>query len=118
MKGGMGKTQRQAMAEALAAVPADEPRAILATGSYIGEGFDDTRLDALVLAMPISWNGTLQQFVGRLHRLHDQKGVVQVYDDVDSAVPVLAQMYERWLRSYAAIGYVIEQDGARPTASR
>jgi len=110
MKGGMGKKQRQAMAEALAAVPEDEPRAILATGSYIGEGFDDERLDTLFLAMPISWKGTLQQYVGRLHRLHDNKRVVQVYDYVDSSVPMLARMYERRLRGYSAIGYAIEQD--------
>jgi hypothetical protein len=69
-----------AMAEALAAVPQAEQRVILATGSYIGEGFDDARLDTLFLAMPISWRGTLQQYVGRLHRLHDSKRVVQVYD--------------------------------------
>jgi superfamily II DNA or RNA helicase len=116
MKGGMGKKQRQAMAEALAAVPENEPRAILATGSYIGEGFDDARLDTLFLAMPISWKGTLQQYVGRLHRLHDNKRVVQVYDYIDSTVPMLARMYERRLRGYAAIGYVIEQEGAGPTA--
>jgi superfamily II DNA or RNA helicase len=63
------------------------PRIILATGSYIGEAFDDARLDTLFLAMPISWKGTLQQYVGRLHRLHDAKRVVRVYDYVDSNVP-------------------------------
>jgi superfamily II DNA or RNA helicase len=73
LKGGMGKKQRRNIAEALASVAEDEPRAILATGSYIGEGFDDARLDTLFLAMPISWKGTLQQYVGRLHRLHDNK---------------------------------------------
>ncbi len=62
----------------------DQPRIIIATGSYIGEGFDDSRLDTLFLAMPISWHGTLQQYVGRLHRLHDGKRIVEVYDYVDS----------------------------------
>ena len=81
---------------------------ILATGSYIGEGFDDPRLDTLFLAMPISWKGTLQQYVGRLPRLHDGKKVVQVYDYVDSGVLMLARMYERRLKGYAAIGYTIE----------
>jgi hypothetical protein len=57
LKGGIGKTQRRATAEALASVPEDEPRVILATGSYIGEGFDDARLDTLFLAMPVSWKG-------------------------------------------------------------
>ncbi len=110
LKGGMGKKQRRATADALASVPEDETRVILATGSYIGEGFDDARLDTLFLAMPISWKGTLQQYVGRLHRLHDGKRFVQVYDYVDNYVPMLARMYERRLRGYAAIGYVTVRD--------
>ena len=114
LKGGMGKKQRQAIADALAAVPEGEQRVILATGSYIGEGFDDARLDTLFLAMPISWRGTLQQYVGRLHRLHDNKRVVQVYDYVDSYVPMLARMYERRLKGYSAIGYTIEASGEKP----
>jgi superfamily II DNA or RNA helicase len=108
LKGGMSKKQRQSTADALAAVPFGEQRVILATGSYIGEGFDDARLDTLFLAMPISWKGTLQQYVGRLHRLHDNKHVVQVYDYVDSYVPMLARMYERRLKGYAAIGYTMQ----------
>ena len=114
LKGGMGKKQRQETAAALAAVPENESRVILATGSYIGEGFDDARLDTLFLAMPISWKGTLQQYVGRLHRLHDNKRFVQVYDYVDNQVLMLARMYERRLRGYAAIGYVIEQETIPP----
>jgi superfamily II DNA or RNA helicase len=110
LKGGMGKKQRRTTAEALASVAEDEPRVILATGSYIGEGFDDARLDTLFLAMPISWKGTLQQYVGRLHRLHDSKRVVQVYDYVDDRVPMLARMYERRLKGYGAIGYTIDHD--------
>jgi superfamily II DNA or RNA helicase len=114
LKGGMGKKQRRSMAETLASVPEDESRVILATGSYIGEGFDDARLDTLFLAMPISWKGTLQQYVGRLHRLHDNKRFVQVYDYVDNCVPMLARMYERRLKGYGAIGYVIEQETFPP----
>jgi superfamily II DNA or RNA helicase len=114
LKGGMGKKQRREMAAALAAVPENESRVILATGSYIGEGFDDARLDTLFLAMPISWKGTLQQYVGRLHRLHDNKRFVQVYDYVDNYVLMLARMYERRLKGYAAIGYVIEQETIPP----
>ena len=87
-----------------------EPRVILATGSYIGEGFDDARLDTLFLAMPISWKGTLQQYVGRLHRLHDNKRVVQVYDYVDDWVPMLERMYERRLKGYSVIGYTIDHE--------
>ena len=107
LKGDMGKKQRRSIAEAIAAVPEDAPRVILATGSYIGEGFDDARLDTLFLAMPIPWKGTLQQYVGRLHRLHDAKRVVRVYDYVDSNVPMLARMYARRLKGYSAIGYRI-----------
>jgi superfamily II DNA or RNA helicase len=107
LKGGMGKKQRRSIADAIAAVPEGNPRVILATGSYIGEGFDDARLDSLFLAMPISWKGTLQQYVGRLHRLHDAKRVVRVYDYVDSNVFMLARMYARRLKGYGAIGYRI-----------
>ena len=64
--------------------------------------------------MPISWKGTLQQYVGRLHRLHDNKRFVQVYDYVDNYVPMLARMYERRLKGYGAIGYVIEQETFPP----
>jgi superfamily II DNA or RNA helicase len=114
LKGGMGKKQRRETAAALAAVPENESRVILATGSYIGEGFDDARLDTLFLAMPISWKGTLQQYVGRLHRLLADKRFVQVYDYVDGYVLMLARMYERRLKGYAAIGYVIEQETIPP----
>ena len=109
LKGGMGTKQRRETAAAMAAVRDDESRLILATGSYIGEGFDDARLDTLFLAMPISWKGTLQQYVGRLHRLHDNKRVVQVYDYVDDGVPMLARMFERRLKGYSAIGYRVER---------
>jgi superfamily II DNA or RNA helicase len=106
----MGKKQRRDIAEDLASVPEREPRVILATGSYIGEGFDDARLDTLFLAMPISWKGMLQQYVGRLHRLHDNKRAVQVYDCVDDWVPMLERMYERRLKGYASIGYTVDPE--------
>jgi superfamily II DNA or RNA helicase len=113
-EGGMGKKQRRETAAGLASVPESESRVILATGSYIGEGFDDPRLDTLFLAMPISWKGTLQQCVGRLHRLHDNKRFVQVYDYVDQYVPMLARMYERRLKGYSTIGYAVEQEAPPP----
>lgn len=94
-------------------MPESEQRVILATGSYIGEGFDDPRLDALFLAMPISWKGTLQQYVGRLHRLHDNKRVVEVYDYVDPYVRMLSRMYDRRLKGYADMGYRILDSGPR-----
>lgn len=107
LKGGMGRKQRQAVFERIRVVETKE-RVIIATGRYIGEGFDDSRLDTLFLAMPISWQGTLQQYVGRLHRIHDGKTVVQVYDYVDRNVPVLLRMSEKRLKKYPAIGYKIE----------
>jgi len=109
LKGGVGTKQRKKLAESLAAVPYDEPRLILATGSYLGEGFDDPRLDTLLLAMPISWKGTLQQYVGRLHRLHDNKSEVHVYDYADVMVPMLARMYKKRLAGYSALGYKVAE---------
>lgn len=109
LRGGMGRHQRRAAAEELAQLGPSDRRVILATGSYIGEGFDDARLDTLFLAMPISWKGTLQQYVGRLHRLCDGKRVVRVYDYVDSNVPMLARMYQRRLKGYSAIGYTVQE---------
>jgi len=114
MKGGMGAKQRRAIAEQLAAIPNCEERVLLATGRYIGEGFDDARLDTLFLALPISWHGTLQQYVGRLHRLHDNKRQVIVYDYVDDLVPVLCKMYEKRVRGYEAGGYKIENGEPEP----
>ncbi len=78
------------VSEAVLRVPDDQERLILATGRYLGEGFDDQRLDTLFLTMPISWKGTLPQYVGRLHRLHDRKTAILVVDYVDELVPMLA----------------------------
>jgi superfamily II DNA or RNA helicase len=108
-RGGIGKKQRRALAETLAGIPETERRVILATGRCIGEGFDDARLDTLFLALPISWRGTLQQYAGRLHRLHAGKKVVRIHDYVDAEVPVLARMYQRRLRGYRAMGYEVQQ---------
>jgi len=97
--------ERRSSADQLASIPTNEERVILATGRYIGEGFDDPRLDTLLLAMPISWRGTLIQYSGRLHRHHPGKTEVRIYDYVDSGVPMLMHMFEKRLRTYRAIGY-------------
>jgi superfamily II DNA or RNA helicase/very-short-patch-repair endonuclease len=107
LRGGMGKKQRSAAAERLAAIPSEEGRVILATGRYIGEGFDDRRLDTLFLTLPVSWRGTIAQYVGRLHRLYDSKREVRVYDYADLNVPMLARMFDRRCRGYERIGYTI-----------
>jgi hypothetical protein len=105
LRGGMTPTERRAAAATLASIPDGESRLLIATGRYIGEGFDDARLDTLFLAMPISWKGTLVQYAGRLHRLHPGKTEVRIYDYVDREVPMLARMFKKRLRGYHAIGY-------------
>ena len=91
----------------MATVLADEARVLLATGKYIGEGFDDARLDTLFLTLPVSWRGTIAQYAGRLHRLYDTKKEVRIYDYADLNVPMLARMFDRRCRGYEAIGYSI-----------
>jgi superfamily II DNA or RNA helicase len=106
LKGGMTESARKD-AEAMLDVGGNGERLVLSTGRYLGEGFDDPRLDTLFLTMPISWKGTLAQYVGRLHRTHHDKTDVVVYDYVDAAVPVLARMAARRQAGYKALGYVI-----------
>jgi superfamily II DNA or RNA helicase len=106
LHGGMKPKDRGEVEATLAHLDDHEERLVLATGRYIGEGFDDARLDTLFLALPMSWKGTLVQYTGRLHRLHPKKTDVRIFDYVDRDVPVLARMFEKRLRTYAAIGYV------------
>ena len=108
LTGGMGAKQTRAAMQRLAEVPSTDERVLIATGRYVGEGFDDARLDALFLAMPIAWKGTLAQYVGRLHRLYPAKRDVIVYDYVDEAVPVLKRMSEKRVRGYKGLGYLID----------
>ena len=105
LRGGATTADRRELGVRLAAVPDKKERLILATGRYIGEGFDDARLDTMSLAMPISWKGTIAQYAGRLYRLHPKKKEVRVFDYVDREVPMLMRMFEKRLRTYRAIGY-------------
>lgn len=107
LKGGMGVKQRRSVVEKLEAIEESEPRVIVATGKYVGEGFDDARLDTLFLAMPISWKGTLQQYAGRLHRIHGAKDEVRIYDFIDDDSPVFSSMFRKRLKGYEAMGYEI-----------
>jgi len=109
MKGGMGAKQRRKAMNALENLPDSEEKAILATGRYLGEGFDDERLDTLFLTLPISWRGTLAQYAGRLHRTHFSKKEVMIFDYLDVEVPMLVRMYKRRLTGYRAIGYEIAE---------
>lgn len=108
MVGGQTAKQRAMVKEQLAAIPESEERLIIATGRYIGEGFDDARLDTLFLAMPISWHGTLAQYAGRLHRLHHAKKQVIIYDYADTAIPMLAKMAEKRRKGYERLGYILQ----------
>ena len=107
LRGAARPKETRAILAGLAAIPENEDRVLLATGRYIGEGFDDARLDTLFLTLPVSWRGTIAQYVGRLHRLHDRKREVRVYDYADLNVPMLARMFDRRCRGYEAVGYTI-----------
>ena len=107
--GGMGARQRREIMERLEKIPDTDERVLVATGRYVGEGFDDARLDTLFLTMPVSWKGTLAQYVGRLHRLHPRKREVLVYDYVDETVPTLDRMGRRRVKGYENLGYAVER---------
>ena len=104
LRGGLTTAERK-LVDAVLAAPESEERLVIATGRYIGEGFDDSRLDTLFLTMPISWTGTLAQYVGRLHRQHAGKTDVLVVDYVDAGVPLLARMAAKRRAGYRALGY-------------
>jgi superfamily II DNA or RNA helicase len=105
LRGGMSMRQSRAATEALATIPGSEERVLVATGRYLGEGFDDARLDTLFLTMPISWRGILAQYAGRLHRLHATKRDVVIYDYVDGNEPMLAKMAVKREAGYRSLGY-------------
>ncbi len=115
LKGGMNKKQKNETDERIKNIGNNEERVILATGKYIGEGFDDPRLDTLFLALPISWRGTIQQYAGRLHRDFDGKKEVRIYDYFDEKIPMLARMYKKRVKGYKAIGYNVmaPKEGSR-----
>jgi superfamily II DNA or RNA helicase len=105
LTGGMGKKTTREVFQHIAEAPPEKNLILVATGHFIGEGFDEPRLDTLFLAMPISWKGTLQQYAGRLHRLFKTKKEVRIYDYVDIQVKMLEKMYQKRLNGYASMGY-------------
>jgi superfamily II DNA or RNA helicase len=108
LHGRMSKKQRAALIAALDALSSDTPRVLLATGKLVGEGFDHPPLDTLVLAMPVSWKGTLQQYAGRLHREHASKTDVRIINFVDTEHPALLRMWDKRQRGYRAMGYRVD----------
>jgi len=114
LHGRISKKQRAAVITELDALPGDAARILLATGKLVGEGFDHPPLDTLILAMPVSWKGTLQQYAGRLHREHTSKTDVKIIDFVDTGHPALLKMWDKRQRGYRAMGYRTAENG-QPT---
>ena len=113
--GGMGNKSTRETFQRITDIPANKNIILVATGHFIGEGFDEPRLDTLFLALPISWKGTLQQYAGRLHRLFKTKKEVRIYDYVDIQVKMLERMYQKRLNGYASMGYKAKGELATDT---
>ncbi len=113
LHGKMTRKERAIALSRMEAIPEGEERLVVSTGRYLGEGFDDARLDTLFLALPVSWKGTLVQYAGRLHRARAGKSDVIIYDYVDHHVPVLQRMFERRLRGYRVLGYDWEDESTQ-----
>ncbi|MBS1208455.1 MAG: Type restriction enzyme, res subunit [Proteobacteria bacterium] len=114
MHGRMSKKLRSGLIAQLEAMPPDAPRVLLATGKLVGEGFDHPPLDTLILAMPISWKGNLQQYAGRLHREHATKTDVRIIDFIDTGHPALLRMWDKRQRGYRAMGYRVAGGLSKP----
>jgi superfamily II DNA or RNA helicase len=110
LHGGIGIKERRKIFDSL--MSSEVSKAILATGAYIGEGFDDPRLDTLFIAMPIAFKGKVIQYAGRLHRKHYAKTDIRIYDYIDQKVSVLAAMYKKRLKAYKTMGYKIEEEAS------
>ena len=108
LHGRMKTKERQAVMQALADLPGDSPHILLASAQLVGEGFDHAPLDTLILTLPISWDGTLQQYAGRLHRKHSGKTDILIHDYVELDHPQLSRMWEKRQRGYRAMGYRVE----------
>lgn len=107
LTGGMSEKEERNIFKKLKKIPEHEERLIIATGKYIGEGFDYAYLDTLFLVMPIAWKRTLKQYVGRLHRIHDAKNTVTVYDYIDHHESICKNMYEKRKTTFKSLGYII-----------
>lgn len=116
LRGGLGKRARQAVADTIAARDPDDGIILVATGSYLGEGFDWPELDTLFLAFPLAFKGRVVQYVGRLLRTHEGKHHVELHDYVDSRIPVLDRMHTKRLPAYATLGFDIPKTRRRAGA--
>ncbi len=105
LEGGLGKRARGAIIDRIESTPSSGELVVVATGQYLGEGFDCPQLDTLFLAFPVAFKGRLVQYTGRLMRVHEGKGSVRVYDYSDTHVPVLRKMHTRRLATYKSLGF-------------
>lgn len=103
LKGAMRANERKSATERLS-----DAQVVVATGKYVGEGFDLPRLDTLFLAMPIAWKGSLAQYAGRIHREVEGKELVTIFDYVDASLPMLQRMFNKREKGYKAMGYQIQ----------
>lgn len=110
LQGGRSDKERERITDELKGVPENENVVLIAIGKYIGEGFNYPRLDTMMLAAPISWQGNVEQYAGRLHRDYEGKSEVIIYDYVDAHVKVLERMYHKRLRTYKKIGYELRME--------
>ena len=108
LSGAQGKKVRATILKSIQETTSDSDLIVIATGQYLGEGFDCPPLDTLFLAFPVSYKGKLTQYIGRILRNHPLKSSVMVYDYLDSQVPVLKKMYDRRMKTYKAMGFVKE----------
>ena len=112
LEGSLGKRAGAALLDQIESTPFEEPLVVVATGQYLGEGFDCPQLDTLFLAFPVSFKGRLVQYTGRLLRAHENKTRVRVYDYADVRVPVLRAMHARRLATYKTLGFAREESPA------
>ncbi len=118
LNGSQGKKERTAILKAIQETPADKDLAVVATGQYLGEGFDCPRLDTLFMAFPVSFKGKLVQYAGRILRELPGKATAEIYDYVDPQVPELKHMFFRRHRAYKALGFEINGDSASDWGGR
>jgi len=117
LDGALGKKQRTMLFQSIQATPPEEPLVIIATGSYLGEGFDCPQIDTLFLAFPISFKGKLVQYVGRVLRDAEGKTQVRVYDYADLHVSVLNHMHARRLKTYKTLGFAHDEQASQETVA-
>jgi superfamily II DNA or RNA helicase len=118
LSGSLGKKTRSATLTSLQNTPSDKELVIVATGQYLGEGFDCPQVDTLFLAFPLSFKGKLIQYVGRALRSHADRSSVKVYDYVDTQVPILRKMYAKREKTYRLLRFVPENTRSRESSKK